>query len=408
MNRNRKLDFGALIAIGAMALVCTVFGATPTVHKGDQVFSNAVSFVGGVSGSGIVTGVIAGVGMTVSNLNDGRLILEAPNVITNLVAGDNVTVTNLGNGTWRIAAAVTNGGSVLPPAAEFSAWPTNGNAPLEVLFSNQTTGTATNYIWLFGDGGSTNVPDARDILYTYVSAGTNTVTLIAEGPGGTSTNTKPGLITVADVGYALEFDGSQNYVGVSDLNSGLWPTSGAWTVEFWIKKTNTQEGNIVAKMEGWGYSGFSVNGGNNYICFQPHHYTYGASWAVPINNGQWHHVAGVIDSENKVLLFFDGTLVASNVLGDVRQPNSSPLWLGAAPEYGGSGFVSCTLDLVRISSTNRYSTTFTPPTDMTPDAATLLLYKFNEGAGTTATDSSGNGYHGALIGDPPPSWVPGR
>jgi PKD repeat protein len=82
------------------------------------------------------------------------------------------------------------------PNASFSGAPTSGLAPLMVTFSDTSTGTITNRFWDFGDGVTTNTM-ATNVVHTYTLAGTNTVTLIAQGPGGASTNTRPQYIVVS-------------------------------------------------------------------------------------------------------------------------------------------------------------------------------------------------------------------
>jgi PKD repeat protein len=89
---------------------------------------------------------------------------------------------------------VTGQGTFLP-AALFTASPSNGVAPLTVTFTDTSTGTITNRAWSFGDGVTTNTT-ATNLVHTYTMAGTNTITLIAQGPGGASTNTKPGAVIV--------------------------------------------------------------------------------------------------------------------------------------------------------------------------------------------------------------------
>jgi T5SS/PEP-CTERM-associated repeat protein len=111
--------------------------------------------------------------------------------------------------------------------AAFSATPTNGYAPLTVTFTDLSTGTITNRLWSFGDGGATNTTaTAVSHLYSYPPGDVNrdrlvngsdsllinqvqvglrltnatlfqtnvTVRLIVQGPGGASTNERPGLI----------------------------------------------------------------------------------------------------------------------------------------------------------------------------------------------------------------------
>ncbi|MBN1811580.1 MAG: PKD domain-containing protein, partial [Anaerolineae bacterium] len=79
-----------------------------------------------------------------------------------------------------------------PPAADFSASPTSGEAPLTVVFTNTST-NATSYAWDFGDGG-TSVEESP--AYTYTTAGTYTITLTVTGPDGSDTLTRAGYVTV--------------------------------------------------------------------------------------------------------------------------------------------------------------------------------------------------------------------
>jgi PKD repeat protein len=78
-------------------------------------------------------------------------------------------------------------------AADFSATPTSGFAPLAVAFTDLSSGGPTSWSWSFGDGGTSTV---RNPSHTYSSAGTYTVTLTVNGPGGPSTQTKTGYIVV--------------------------------------------------------------------------------------------------------------------------------------------------------------------------------------------------------------------
>jgi PKD repeat protein len=108
--------------------------------------------------------------------------------------------------TNSIIFASSNGGSstntligagAFVPIANFTATPTNGSAPLTVTFNDMSSGTITNRQWSFGDGSTTNTT-ATNLVYTYTTAGSNTVRLIVTGPVGTSTNTKANLIVVVN------------------------------------------------------------------------------------------------------------------------------------------------------------------------------------------------------------------
>ncbi len=90
----------------------------------------------------------------------------------------------------------------VPPAAEFSASPTTGTAPLTVSFTDESTGAINTWSWSFGDGGTST---EQSPSYTYSDAGIYDVSLEVTGPGGSDTETKFDYITVsaAPVEYEL-------------------------------------------------------------------------------------------------------------------------------------------------------------------------------------------------------------
>ncbi|MBD3297216.1 MAG: PKD domain-containing protein, partial [candidate division Zixibacteria bacterium] len=115
------------------------------------------------------------------------------------------------------------------PVAAFSGTPTSGCAPLDVTFTDESTGDITSWSWDFGDGGTST---AQNPSHTYNSAGTYTVALIVTGPGGSDTETKTDYITVSAPPTA-EFSGSPTsgdyplQVDFSDQSTGN-PTSWSW------------------------------------------------------------------------------------------------------------------------------------------------------------------------------------
>lgn len=62
------------------------------------------------------------------------------------------------------------------PIPNFTATPRDACAYTDIYFNNLTTGNATNYLWFFGDGGSST---AINPLYQYTDTGFFSVTLIA-------------------------------------------------------------------------------------------------------------------------------------------------------------------------------------------------------------------------------------
>jgi len=72
--------------------------------------------------------------------------------------------------------------------------------------------------------------------------------------------------------------------------------------------------------------------------------------------------------------------------------------------YKTSEYFNGVIDEVRISDTIRYFGNFSPAHQaFTSDAHAIALYHFDEGAGTTAYDASGNANHLTLVNSP--AWV---
>ncbi|HUJ72043.1 MAG TPA: putative Ig domain-containing protein [Verrucomicrobiae bacterium] len=80
-----------------------------------------------------------------------------------------------------------------PPVASFTASPTNGVAPLNVSFTDTSSGLITGWAWAFGDGHTSTSQNPTNV---YLNPGSYTVQEIASGPTGVSTNVQPDYIVV--------------------------------------------------------------------------------------------------------------------------------------------------------------------------------------------------------------------
>jgi PGF-pre-PGF domain-containing protein len=78
-----------------------------------------------------------------------------------------------------------------PPVADFSSNVISGNAPLDVSFTDKSTGTPVEWNWDFGDG--TNSAEQNPV-HTYSTAGNYTVSLAVRNENGT--HSKSSIITV--------------------------------------------------------------------------------------------------------------------------------------------------------------------------------------------------------------------
>ena len=147
----------------------------------------------------------------------------------------NPTYTYTAAGTYTVALTTTNtDGSdtatktnyitvTAPPAptAAFSGTPTSGSYPLDVAFTDQSTGSPTSWSWSFGDGGTSTL---QNPVYTYNAVGSYDVSLTVSNANGNDTTTKLGYVTVTEPGTGFCDD-------FADGDASDWsPTGGTWSV----------------------------------------------------------------------------------------------------------------------------------------------------------------------------------
>ncbi|MDW5549603.1 PKD domain-containing protein [Methanosarcina sp.] len=111
------------------------------------------------------------------------------------------------------------------PAAVFSASPTSGKSPLDVKFTDKSTGSPKKWKWDFGDG---TISTKQNPTHKYSKAGKYTVTLKVTNAVGINTATKSNYITVTGTSQAPTAD----FWG--------WPLSGKAPLK--VKFTETSKG----------------------------------------------------------------------------------------------------------------------------------------------------------------------
>jgi hypothetical protein len=182
------------------------------------------------------------------------------------------------------------------------------------------------------------------------------------------------------------------------------------TVEFWLRLDDYSQYGTVVRSAASGAEAFSISvsgdcgyGGNRYKTQM----SWGGVEANSTNQavlGVWQHYAAVFDA-GTVSYFVDGVLqwATSGTTGTVPTVPNDELYFGGWLD-GGNGNnmhqVNGSYRSIRISSTARYPTDFTPPEDLAVDADTLHLYALDEGAGATVLDSADPAFSGTLVNDP--------
>ncbi len=220
-------------------------------------------------------------------------------------------------------------------------------------------------------------------------------------------------------GYALRFYG--NGVDAPSLDRVVIPIDaparpadvGAtdFTIEFWLKAVAPENtgavqcganagwitGNTVIDRDIFGdgdYGDFGIALGGGRVAFGVSVGTGGTTLcgSTVVADGSWHHVAAVRLRTGAMLLFVDGVPDGSTQgpSGDASYRDGRPstfqfdptLVLGAEKHDAGAEYPSFSgwLDELRISTTARYSASFSPPVaPFSTDVATAALYHFDEG-----------------------------
>jgi PKD repeat protein len=165
-----------------------------------------------------------------------------------------LTVSNAG-GSSSTTKPVSVGIFVGPPVAAFSVNTTSGNAPLNVQFTDSSTGSITAYAWDFNNDGTIDSTSPSP-SYTYATAGTYTVNLTVTGPGGSDVELKTNYITVYTI---LSF----STVGMSSWTA----PAGITSVEYLVIAGGGAGGSWGAGGGAGGFrtaSGYAVIPGNSY------------------------------------------------------------------------------------------------------------------------------------------------
>lgn len=143
-----------------------------------------------------------------------------------------------------------------------------------------------------------------------------------------------------------------DYISIANGTASISGTE-AFTVEAWIK--TTASGAILSqKTNDWnGYYLFHVTGGKIQLWF------YGTGVDVKVtsnsnvNDGNWHHVAGVREADGTLKIYVDGKHDSSSTVNSTFNLPSRPVAIGAST-YGGIGSpYTGEIDEVRIWSVAR-------------------------------------------------------
>ncbi|MEX0613603.1 MAG: LamG domain-containing protein, partial [Pirellulales bacterium] len=192
-----------------------------------------------------------------------------------------------------------------------------------------------------------------------------------------------------DSAVAARFDGSNDYVAIP--NEAFYDTTGAMTVAAWIKVNSWTVADQAIVTKGDLASARLIrDGSNNGVAFVCRGLTtIRVASTTSVNDGKWHHVAGVFTG-SQLRIYIDGLLNNSvNTFGFIST-NNFPVQIGSNAEVAGKNFNGWIYDA-------RLYTRALSAADISYlclQGTPVGHWKLNETSGTTAADSSLYGSNG--------------
>jgi len=270
---------------------------------------------------------------------------------------------------------------------------------------------------IYSASGAVDLSSLNPISWWRMGDGDTFPTLTDNGSGGnngTMTNMVSGDI-VADVPptfnkFSLNFDGTDDYVDMGDVLD--FERTDAFSISLWFKRTRTGVSEfLVDKSESSGnYRGYFLllPNDDNLITFvlrssNIHTQRFIVDGTTAITDTNWHHTVLTYDGSSAtsgVKIYLDGSDDTGAVTGTLSATtvNSNPFQIGA--RNGGNTF-SGKIDEVAVFNSELSASDVTAiynggePASLT-SYSPLAWWRFEEGSGTTATDSGSGGNNGTI------------
>ncbi|MFK7923858.1 MAG: SdrD B-like domain-containing protein [Bacteroidia bacterium] len=300
-------------------------------------------------------------------------------------------------------------GANLPSAAYF-----DGKIDEVAVYDDALTQEDIKQLMLFN---SLQLDLNNIVLHYDLEEGTSTTIIDQSGKGITGSAINNPSWALGQVGtYALDFDGTDDYVISNNVTQGL---DNSFSMSFWVNTSNPGTQYLISQDraasdttgEWWittnasGYIDFAWRDGGSINNF--------AATSGALNDGNWHHIF-VNYTGSDLRLYRDGTQI-SNFTTSINLPViTAPVWL-AKDTRADTDYYDGLMDHIYIfddsMSTakiselyNAFYPSFAP---FGGDCPQLIgNWDFEEGFGTSTRDESGFGYTGTLKNSP--DWILGQ
>ncbi|MCX7729301.1 MAG: PKD domain-containing protein, partial [Bacteroidia bacterium] len=238
---------------------------------------------------------------------------------SNTMTNPSITVTaNYQLGSQNIYTVIISDGCTMPdaiaqitvnvnpnPVISFSAMPQKGCVPLTVQYHGFSNGSNDNFQWTFGNGQSSNNPQA---ITTYTQSGFYTPTLVVTNSNGCTTSSV-----------------ATNYIEVFPKPSADF-TASSWSVNILEPQVTFFNQSIGATSYTWNFGDYANPLYNiSYLTNPSHEYLYAGTYTVILiamnNQGCYDNIAKVLYVEPEFHIYIPNVFTPDgNGLNDIFQP----------------------------------------------------------------------------------------
>ena len=258
----------------------------------------------------------------------------------------------------------------------------NGNFTFTGFTQNMTEGN--NYFWLTYDvKTNANVGNDLDAEFSSIKISSNNYVPAIASPAGA----RKIIQTDQNPGMTMDFNGTNEYIEIP--NESHFDFTSTMTVEAWIKvdQFNKNWQAIVTKGDNsWRLHrfnntnrvNFAINSGGSIRDI---------SSSSSVNDGKWHHVAGVVNGTN-MSLYVDGVLEATRNDAIAINNSSYPVMIGENAQATGRHFDG-QIDEVRIWNIARTQPQIRENMHLISkgnETGLVAYWQFNETSGTQVYD----------------------
>ena len=355
-----------------------------------------------------------------NSLSLGITLIQVPDTGTDTGGGTDNTAP-----TARVTAATitTSGNAVVRSTETGTAYLVNTAITVSNLYS--ITGAADNQwnsIYISSADTDTNLPA------TGLADGTYKVYAV-DAAGNLSSASINSVTLLTD--YALDFDGTnKEYVAADGVTSNLNSSTGLpFTVSAWAYPDTTVSGTTACCSKREAIFAFNNSGANLNLLFYAqdnstqkfYHYDPNNSYTGSTNTfepGQWHHIALIVDSSGNGKLFVNGGQEATWSSGTNTSVNrfsigqewdsatiASDFFDGKIDEVAIWNVALSAADVTALYNSGNGLKASANSGNYDNSGNLIGYWKFNEGTGSTLTDSTSNSNNGTLINMDSSDWV---